>query len=200
MLWLVVGLGNPGKKYEHTRHNVGQEAVDELSRRLSVSLREGRDKALVGEASLRDVNGNDHKVVLAVPTTFMNESGQAVRLLMKRHNVNVATDIERLIIVHDELDLEPGIVRVKMGGGLAGHNGLRSITSHLSTQEYVRVRIGVGKPASAELGADHVLRKVPPNERAQLVEAIGTAADAVESIIVNGSAVAMNTFNTAKPS
>jgi PTH1 family peptidyl-tRNA hydrolase len=200
MLWLVVGLGNPGKKYEHTRHNVGQEAVDELSRRLSVSLREGRDKALVGEASLRDSSGNDHKVVLAVPTTFMNESGQAVRLLMKRHNVNVATDIERLIIVHDELDLEPGIVRVKMGGGLAGHNGLRSITSHLSTQEYVRVRIGVGKPASAELGADHVLRKVPPNERGQLVEAIGTAADAVESIIINGSAVAMNTFNTAKPS
>lgn len=200
MLWLVVGLGNPGKKYEHTRHNVGQEAADELARRFSVPLREGRDKARVAETSLRDTNGVDHKVVLAVPTTFMNESGQAVRLLMKRHNLNVASDIERLIIVHDELDLEPGIVRVKMGGGLAGHNGLRSITSHLSTQDYLRVRIGVGKPASAELGADHVLRKVGPDERRQLVEAIGVAADAVESIIINGSAVAMNTFNTAKPS
>ena len=200
MLWLVVGLGNPGKKYEHTRHNVGQETIDELSRRFSVSLREGRDKARVGEFSLRDATGEDHKVVLAVPTTFMNESGQAVRLLMKRHNLNAASDIERLIIVHDELDLEPGVVRVKVGGGLAGHNGLRSITSHLSTQDYPRVRIGVGKPASAELGADHVLRKVPPNERQQLVEAIGVAADAVESLIINGSAVAMNTFNTAKPS
>ena len=200
MLWLVVGLGNPGKKYEHTRHNVGQEAVDELSRRFSISLREGRDKARVGETSLRDATGDDHKVVLAVPTTFMNESGQAVRLLMKRHNLNVASDIERVVIVHDELDLEPGIVRVKVGGGLAGHNGLRSITSHLSTQDYTRVRIGVGKPASAELGADHVLRKVAPNERRFLVEAIGVAADAVESIIINGSAVAMNTFNSAKPS
>ena len=200
MLWLVVGLGNPGKKYEHTRHNVGQEAVDELSRRFSIPLREGRDKARVGETSLRDATGDDHKVVLAVPTTFMNESGQAVRLLMKRHNLNVASDIERVVIVHDELDLEPGIVRVKVGGGLAGHNGLRSITSHLSTQDYMRVRIGVGKPASAELGADHVLRKVAPNERRLLVEAIGVAADAVESIIINGSAVAMNTFNTAKPS
>ncbi len=197
MLWLVVGLGNPGKKYEQTRHNVGQVTINELCRRWNFSLREGKDKASVGETTLRDAGGTDHKVVCAIPTTFMNESGQAVRLLMKRHNLQFDSDIAQLIIVHDELDLEPGVVRAKVGGGLAGHNGLRSITSHLSTQDYARVRIGVGKPASAEEGADHVLRKVAPAERAILDTAVVLAADVVESFILRGSAVTMNTYNTA---
>lgn len=197
MLWLVVGLGNPGKKYEQTRHNVGQVTIEELSCRWRFSLREGKDKASVGETALRDAGGTDHKVVCAIPTTFMNESGQAVRLLMKRHNLQFDSDIAQLIIVHDELDLEPGVVRAKVGGGLAGHNGLRSITSHLSTQDYTRVRIGVGKPASAEEGADHVLRKVVPAERAILDTAVVLAADVVESFILRGSAVTMNTYNTA---
>lgn len=197
MLWLVVGLGNPGKKYEQTRHNVGQVTIEELSRRWRFVLREGKDKASVGGTALRDAGGTDHKVVCAIPTTFMNESGQAVRLLMKRHNLQFDSDIAQLIIVHDELDLEPGVVRAKVGGGLAGHNGLRSITSHLSTQDYTRVRIGVGKPASAEEGADHVLRKVAPAERAILDTAVVLAADVVESFILRGSAVTMNTYNTA---
>ena len=197
MLWLVVGLGNPGKKYEQTRHNVGQSAIDELCRRWNVSLREGKDKARVGETTLRDTAGNDHKVVFAIPTTFMNESGQAVRLLMKRHNLKFDSDIAQLIIVHDELDLEPGVVRAKVGGGLAGHNGLRSITSHLSTQDYARVRIGVGKPPSADEGADHVLRKVAPADRVVLDTAVVVAADVVESFVLRGSAVTMNTYNTA---
>ena len=98
-------------------------------------------------------------------------------------------------VVHDELDLAPGSVRVKSGGGLAGHNGLRSITSHLSTQDYLRVRIGVGKPPSAELGADHVLRKVPPAERALLDEAQNRAADAIQSLVEKGLAATMNVFN-----
>jgi PTH1 family peptidyl-tRNA hydrolase len=196
MLWLVVGLGNPGKKYEQTRHNVGQSAIDELCRRWNVSLREGKDKARVGETILRDAAGNDHKVVFAIPTTFMNESGQAVRLLMKRHNLKFDSDIAQLIIVHDELDLEPGVVRAKVGGGLAGHNGLRSITSHLSTQDYARVRIGVGKPPSADEGADHVLRKVAPADRVVLDAAVVVAADVVESFVLRGSAVTMNTYNT----
>jgi PTH1 family peptidyl-tRNA hydrolase len=197
MLWLVVGLGNPGKKYEQTRHNVGQSAIDELCRRWNVSLREGKDKARVGETILRDAAGNDHKVVFAIPMTFMNESGQAVRLLMKRHNLKFDSDIAQLIIVHDELDLEPGVVRAKVGGGLAGHNGLRSITSHLSTQDYARVRIGVGKPPSADEGADHVLRKVAPADRVVLDAAVVVAADVVESFVLRGSAVTMNTYNTA---
>jgi PTH1 family peptidyl-tRNA hydrolase len=194
-VWLVVGLGNPGKKYERTRHNVGQEAVELLASRHGTSLREGRDKALVGEASLPGDSGTE-KIVLAVPLTFMNESGQAVRSLLKRHNLKSDEIATRLVIVHDELDLEPGIVRVKSGGGLAGHNGLRSITSHLSTQDYVRVRIGVGKPPSAAEGADHVLRKIPPAERTVLDDAVSRAADAVESLVLRGIAPTMNAFNT----
>ena len=195
MLWLVVGLGNPGKKYEQTRHNVGQSAIDELCRRWNVSLREGKDKARVGETTLRDSAGNDHKVVFAIPMTFMNESGQAVRLLMKRHNLKFDSDIAQLIIVHDELDLEPGVVRAKVGGGLAGHNGLRSITSHLSTQDYARVRIGVGKPPSADEGADHVLRKPGKRERDELDVTIAEAADVVELILTDGVDRAMERYN-----
>lgn len=189
-MWIVVGLGNPGKKYERTRHNVGQEAVVMFGQRHGVALKEGRDKALVGEFTM-----NDAKVVLVVPLTFMNESGQAVRAVVKRHNLKDDMFATRLVVVHDELDLPPGAVRVKEGGGLAGHNGLRSITSHLSTQDYLRVRIGVGKPPSAELGADHVLRKVPPTERQVLDEAEVRAADAIESLIVHGAAATMNAFN-----
>ena len=189
-MWIVVGLGNPGKKYERTRHNVGQDAVAELARRHGATLKEGRDKALVAEVQL-----NGEKVVLAVPLTFMNESGQAVRALVKRHNLKADDFATRLVVVHDELDLPPGAVRVKEGGGLAGHNGLRSITSHLATQDYLRVRIGVGKPPTADLGADHVLRKVPPTERKVLDDAESRAADAIESLIANGPAATMNAFN-----
>ena len=189
-MWIVVGLGNPGKKYERTRHNVGQDAVAELARRHGATLKEGRDKALVAEVQL-----NGEKVVLAVPLTFMNESGQAVRALVKRHNLKADDYATRPVVVHDELDLPPGAVRVKEGGGLAGHNGLRSITSHLATQDYLRVRIGVGKPPTADLGADHVLRKVPPTERKVLDDAESRAADAIESLIANGPAATMNAFN-----
>ena len=189
-MWIVVGLGNPGKKYERTRHNVGQDAVAELARRHGATLKEGRDKSLVAEVQL-----SEEKVVLAVPLTFMNESGQAVRALVKRHNLKADDFATRLVVVHDELDLPPGAVRVKEGGGLAGHNGLRSITSHLATQDYLRVRIGVGKPPTADLGADHVLRKVPPTERKVLDDAESRAADAIESLIANGPAATMNAFN-----
>ena len=189
-MWLVVGLGNPGKKYERTRHNVGQEAVAELARRHGATLKEGRDKSLVAEFRIED-----EVVVAAVPLTFMNDSGIAVRALTKRHNLKPDAFASRLVVVHDELDLAPGSVRVKSGGGLAGHNGLRSITSHLSTQDYLRVRIGVGKPPSAELGADHVLRKVPPAERALLDEAQNRAADAIQSLVEKGLAATMNVFN-----
>ena len=190
-MWIVVGLGNPGKKYERTRHNVGQDAVTEIARRHDATLKEGRDKSLVAEVTIRE-----EKVLLAVPLTFMNESGQAVRGIVKRHNMKPDQFGTRLVIVHDELDLPPGTVRVKEGGGLAGHNGLRSITSHMGTQDYVRVRIGVGKPPNKEQGADHVLKKVPAAERQLLDVAVNVAADAVESILEIGIDAAMNKFNS----
>ena len=122
----------------------------------------------------------------------MNESGQAVGALMRRHKLD---DPAQLIVVHDELDLPPGAVRVKVGGGLAGNNGLRSITQHLKTQDYVRVRIGIGKPPSKERGADHVLSRLPKAERELLDIAIVTAADAVEMLLIDGPNAAMTTFN-----
>jgi peptidyl-tRNA hydrolase, PTH1 family len=185
---LVVGLGNPGKQYERTRHNVGAEVVDELARRGGVVLKSGRDKALAAEAVVRGI-----RVVLAFPTTYMNDSGEAVRPLMKRHGL---AEPEQLIVVHDELDLLPGVVRVKAGGGLAGNNGLRSITAHLHTQDYLRVRIGIGKPPSKERGAGHVLSKLPPRERTLLDVAVQHAADAVEVILAEGVEAAQRVYNS----
>ena len=186
---LVVGLGNPGKQYSRSRHNVGEEVVVELARRHGESLRASRDSALVAEVRL----AGNKRAVLAFPTTFMNESGQAVSKLMRRYGFK---SVDALIVVQDELDLAPGVVRVKKGGGLSGHNGLRSIASHTGTQEFVRVRIGVGKPSNKEQGANHVLSKVPAAERQLLDVAVNVAADAVDKIISDGVDAAMNMYNS----
>jgi PTH1 family peptidyl-tRNA hydrolase len=130
--------------------------------------------------------------VLAFPLTYMNESGQAVGALLRRYKID---DPSQLIVVHDELDLAPAVVRVKVGGGLAGHNGLRSITAHTKTQDYVRVRIGVGKPPSKDHGANHVLSKIGSKERELLDVAVQEAADAVEMIVAQGADAAMQAFN-----
>ena len=122
----------------------------------------------------------------------MNDSGLAVGALMRRHKL---ADPTQLIVVHDELDLPPGVVRVKVGGGLAGNNGLRSITQHLKTQDYTRVRIGIGKPPTKELGADHVLSRLPKSQRQLLDIAIVAAADAVEVLLADGPDAAMRQFN-----
>lgn len=187
---LVVGLGNPGKRYARTRHNVGQEAVELLAERCGSRLKVGKQHAQIAETSLAGTS-----VVLAVPTTYMNDSGEAVGPLCKKYKID---DLARLIVVHDELDLEPGALRVKVGGGLAGHNGLRSISAHLKSDDYVRVRIGVGKPRSKEVGADHVLSRIPAAERQLLDECVVRAADAVEAILRDGTLAAMTAYN-AKP-
>ncbi|MGA1658317.1 MAG: aminoacyl-tRNA hydrolase [Ilumatobacteraceae bacterium] len=180
---LIVGVGNPGREYERSRHNVGFEVINELARRASVTLKAGRDKALVAE-----VHGEFLHYLLAKPMTYVNNSGQAVGPLARRYGV---TEVERVVIVHDELDLPPGVVRVKVGGGLAGHNGLRSITQHLKSQDFVRVRIGVGKPPSKERGGDHVLGRIPGPERELLDASVQRAADAVEIILKHGVDTAM---------
>ena len=144
---LVMGLGNPGQEYSRSRHNVGAEVVEELARRHGGRLKKARQqRALTAEVSCGRA-----RLALAVPTTYVNLSGDAASSLIRRYGID---DLEHLVVVHDELDLEPGVVRIKQGGGLAGHNGLRSITQHLKTQDYLRVRIGVGKPPSKERGAD----------------------------------------------
>ena len=190
---LVVGLGNPGKQYARSRHNVGEEVVVELARRGNEALKSGRDSALVAEVRITHATQNSKRAVLAFPTTFMNESGQAVSKLMRRYGFK---SVDVLIVIQDELDLAPGTVKIKKGGGLSGHNGLRSIASHVATQEFIRVRLGVGKPSNKEQGANHVLSKVPAAERQLLDVAVNIAADAVEKIILDGVDAAMNMYNT----
>jgi PTH1 family peptidyl-tRNA hydrolase len=185
--WLVVGLGNPGKEYSSTRHNVGEDVVRLLAARRGDTLKAGRDNALVAESRI-----GDHRVVLAFPLTYVNESGQAVSALARRYRIEQP---ERVIVVHDELDLEPGTLRVKAGGGLAGHNGLRSVVAHLKSQDFLRVRIGVGKPPSKERGAGHVLSRLPKRERELLDVKVVEAADAVETIVTEGLDAAMRNFN-----
>jgi PTH1 family peptidyl-tRNA hydrolase len=185
---LVVGLGNPGVDYEHSRHNVGADAVAVLAERHGATLGRSRERALVAEVRI-----GDKRVTLAFPQTYMNLSGEAVARLVKRHGVS---DPTRIVIVHDELDLPLGRLKVKRGGGLAGHRGLRSIKAHLHTDEFLRVRIGVGKPPTKEQGADHVLRRLSKRDRVELDVAVQEAADAVEAIVVDGVDAAMSRYNT----
>ncbi len=185
---LVVGLGNPGREYDGTRHNVGFDVIEMLAQRHGGRLRSGKERALVDEVRIAG-----HRVALAEPTTFMNLSGESVGPLVRRYGIE---DGRRLLVVHDELDLDTGVVRLKFGGGLAGHNGLRSIKQHLHTDEFGRLRIGIGRPPSKERGADHVLTKVGRADRESLAAAVAEAADAVELVVELGIDAAMNRVNT----
>jgi peptidyl-tRNA hydrolase, PTH1 family len=184
---LVVGLGNPGAEYAGTRHNVGADVVELLAARHGGQLKKARERATVAEVRI-----TGHRVTLAFPLTYMNESGQAVAPLVRRHGIE---DLHHLVVVHDELDLPVGRMRVKVGGGLAGNNGLKSIKAHLKSDDFVRVRIGIGKPSSAERGVEHVLRRPGKAEREELAVMCARAADAVEVILVDGPEAAMARFN-----
>jgi len=204
---LAVGLGNPGPEYEGTRHNVGAEAVRLVARRHASRLRSERGSS----AETVVLHLGRKTLALAVPQTYVNDSGQAVRALVRRYlSVEETPRVPgegkpggrlefapgSLVIVHDELDLEPGVVRVKVGGGTAGHNGLRSIQSHLRHLEFTRVRIGVGKPPSPSAGADYVLKRPSRSDRDLIAIAVEVAADAVECLLADGPEVASNRFNT----
>jgi PTH1 family peptidyl-tRNA hydrolase len=183
---LVVGLGNPGDEYAKTRHNLGAEVVEILAGRHDGRLRKGKERALVTEVRI-----DGRRVALAIPLTYMNDSGLAVRALARRFDV----EPQQIVVVHDELDLPTAALKVKNGGGLAGHNGLRSIVAHLKTDEFLRVRIGVGKPVSKEYGADHVLNRFGKRERTEIEVTLQDAADAVEMILTDGVDAAMTKYN-----
>jgi peptidyl-tRNA hydrolase, PTH1 family len=185
---LVVGLGNPGAEYARSRHNVGAEVVDILAERHGGTLERSKERALTTEVRI-----GDQRVALAFPQTYMNLSGESVAQLVRRHGI---TDPEHIVIVQDELDLPVGTLKLKRGGGLAGHNGLRSIKAHLHTDGFLRVRIGVGKPITKEQGADHVLKRVSKRDRTELDVVVQEAADAVEMILSDGIDAAMNRVNT----
>ena len=184
--FLVVGLGNPGSSYAGNRHNVGAMVLDELAARAGVKLSPGKGKrarTLIGEGRLAG-----RRVVLARPTCYMNESGGPVRGLLDYHSIP-ATD---LVVLHDELDLPFASVRLKRGGGEGGHNGLRSITRSTGTKDYLRVRVGIGRPPGRQDPADFVLKDFSATERKELDLLVAEAADAAEELLAQGLEAAQN--------
>ena len=182
----MIGLGNPGPGYAGNRHNVGARVLDELARRAGVRLSPGkgaRARAVSGEGRLAG-----HRVVLARPTTYMNESGGPVQGLLAYHHLPV----EDLVVLHDELDLPFATVRLKRGGGEGGHNGLRSITRSTGTKDYLRVRVGIGRPPGRQDAADFVLRDFSATERKELDLLVVEAADAAEALLAQGLEAAQN--------
>jgi len=186
--WLVLGLGNPGPSYQRTRHNVGFWVIDRLCERHRLAGYKDKFGALWTRGTIAQTD-----VVLGMPQTYMNKSGEPGQALASFFKVPV----EQVVVMHDELDFLPGIVRVKKGGGAGGHNGLRSLISTLGA-DFVRVRMGVGKPPSAEEGANYVLNAPRKEEQVLLDEAVEVAADAVEAILSRGVTEAMNRVNGKK--
>ncbi|MGH2806893.1 MAG: aminoacyl-tRNA hydrolase [Actinomycetota bacterium] len=185
--WIVFCLGNPGEDYARTRHNAGVMVLAELLQRTGMKLKSHKSGCLIAETDL-----DGHKVVLARSTTFMNESGRPLGQLLRWYKAGT----NMLIIVHDEIDIPFGEVRIKTEGGTAGHNGLKSIAMHLGTKDFTRVRVGASRPRGQKQAADHVLSEFSAAERKELPEVIGRAADAVETIVSKGTERAMNTYNT----
>ena len=186
--WLVVGLGNPGPDYAANRHNVGQMVLDILADRISASFKSHKANASVAEGRL---GFGGPKVILAKPGTYMNNSGGPVAGLMKFYDVA----IQNVIVVHDELDIDAGAVRVKQAGGHAGHNGLRDIIAAADSNDFVRVRVGIGRPQGRMDAADFVLKNFSGEERKELPLLLALSADAVEEIVTKGALEAMNAVN-----
>ncbi|MDU1779308.1 MAG: aminoacyl-tRNA hydrolase [Propionibacterium sp.] len=198
MSWLIAGLGNPGPAYTRTRHNVGYRVVDELRRRANerwTSARAQRADVVrtrIGPAGLGAPGAQTEPVVLMRSRTYMNESGIAVRKVADFSHISP----DHLIVVHDELDLDLGRMRLKAGGGDNGHNGLKSIRAHLRTGDFNRVRFGVGRPPGRMNPADYVLSNFPARDQNDLDLQVTLAADAVEMIMTDGLAAAQNRYNT----
>ncbi|WP_372594182.1 aminoacyl-tRNA hydrolase [Actinotalea sp.] len=193
--WLVVGLGNPGPAYAGNRHNVGQMVVAELAKRGSATFTSHRARARVADVRLGVLPGGapGPQVLLAAPLTYMNVSGQPVAGLARYLDVPA----ERIIVVHDELDLPFASLRLKSGGGEGGHNGLRSISSAIGSKEYLRVRVGVGRPPGRMDAADYVLKDFSAAEKKELPWLVDAAADAVEMIVLQGLGAAQLRFHTS---
>jgi peptidyl-tRNA hydrolase, PTH1 family len=184
---MVVGLGNPCTRYEGTRHNAGFAVVDRLADRWGIAVDRAADRALIG-----DGRRGGEPVLLAKPQTFMNDSGDAVARLCRSRGVGLAD----LILIHDDVDVSPGRVKLRLGGGDGGNHGVESIIEALGSPEFLRVKVGVGRPPAGVDTADHVLGEVvPADERRLLDAACDTAADAVDLVLEQGAERAMNRIN-----
>jgi PTH1 family peptidyl-tRNA hydrolase len=191
--WLVVGLGNPGPAFASHRHNIGYRVVEELARRMQLRFRVVRGiRAEVADGRIGPPGGDGPRLILAKSRTFMNETGWAVTRLLGYYKLQPP----QMIVVHDELDIDVGQLRVKFGGGDNGHNGLRSIRAALGTGDFYRVRIGVGRPPGRQDPADFLLSDIPASAREDIEVEIGLAADAVESLVALGLDRTQNVFNS----
>lgn len=188
--WLVVGLGNPGDKYASTRHNIGFIVAEELAKRLDGKFASNKYRALVAQVRL-GVGGQAPQLVIVKPQTYMNDSGNAVAPLARYFNC----DPERIIAIHDELDIPFEAIRVKIGGGDNGHNGLKSLTGSLGTADYFRIRMGIGRPSTPQETADYVLDNFSRSEKSALPDLAARACDAIESLISRGLEVTQQNFN-----
>ena len=186
--WLVVGLGNPGERYEDTRHNVGADAV----RRLAAEQHGAFKRNKRTKCDVAEVTVGGQRLVLAVPDSYMNRSGDPTQTAAAWYKVPT----ERVIVCHDDLDLEPGRLRLKRGGGHAGHNGLKDIDRALGSRDYLRVRIGIGRPPGRMPARDHVLRRFTPSERETMDVTLAEAAEAVVTLVTDGLEPAQNRYHT----
>ena len=190
MTWLVVGLGNPGDKYAATRHNVGQMVIDELVRRHNVKLSSHKSRTHIAAFKL-GVGLDAHPVIVAKSHSFMNETGGPIKALANFYSV----EPQKIIALHDELDIPFQAIRIKYGGGDNGHNGLKSVTSGLSSSDYYRIRLGIGRPIGEQDPADFVLKAFSAAERKDLDLFLQRGIDAIELLITQGIEKAQNSFN-----
>ncbi|HMK56587.1 MAG TPA: aminoacyl-tRNA hydrolase [Dissulfurispiraceae bacterium] len=189
-MWLIAGLGNPGEKYSATRHNIGFMVLDRLAESNGISF-SAREDYLFGKGSIEHVNAT-----LLKPLTYMNLSGVAVRKALKRSNLIRDGEINNLIVVHDDLDLAPGIVKIRRNGSSGGHKGIESIIVETGTKEFIRVKVGIGRDAEMPV-EQYVLRRFRPAEKKGIDDGILKAMHAIESILAGGIDKAMNEYNRA---
>lgn len=189
-MYVIAGLGNPGAKYENTRHNIGFMVVDALAEKNHISVTEKKHKALIGKGML-----GSERILLVKPQTFMNLSGESIREIIDYYKVEEKTE---LIVISDDISLEPGALRIRKKGSAGGHNGLKNIILHLGHDEFQRIRIGVGeKPSGYDL-ADYVLGHFREDDRELIAKSVEQAAEAVQVMITEGADKAMNQFNKKK--
>lgn len=189
-MYIIAGLGNPGKEYENTRHNIGFDVIDRLAEEENIAVMESKHKALIGKGYVAG-----QKVILAKPQTFMNLSGESIREIVDYYKVD---DTAELIVISDDISLDVGQIRIRKKGSAGGHNGIKDIIAHLGTQEFQRIRVGVGeKPKDYDLAA-YVLGHFAAEDRKKVEEAIAQAADAVELMVQDRADEAMNLYNKKK--
>lgn len=185
-MFLIIGLGNPGPEYDNTRHNLGSRAVDLIAKELGAGSYRSQCKALLAQAEF-----GGHKVLLAKPQTFMNLSGESVQEVVRWYKI----DLKHLILVHDDLDIDPGKIKIARGGSDAGHKGVASVIEKLNTTDFSRVRIGIGRKTLGGDNSDYVLQRIHPADRTLLEAGAALASEASLAIVKDGVEAAMNLYN-----